>query len=66
MIGVATADLKNQFDKYSDINSLCVGGPLNYLYNSSDKRTYHNFKLKTGDIVSVRRSAHEIQWVRGE
>lgn len=64
-IGVATADLKNKPAKYSNKNSLCINGNYGFLYfgGSSQK---HNFVLKTGDRIVIRRSQEQIEWIRGD
>jgi hypothetical protein len=63
MIGVATAELRNKSDQYNNNNSLCIRAD-GYLY-SDGKSQNHNFQLNTGDVVTVRRSSQQIEWVRG-
>lgn len=59
---MASAELRNKSGQYQSNNSLCIRAD-GYLY-SDTKYQNHNFQLNTGDVVTVRRSLQQIEWLR--
>jgi hypothetical protein len=52
---VATAELRNRANQYDNNNSMCIYAYDGTLY-SDGKSQNNNFKLKTGDRVTIRRA----------
>lgn len=64
-VGVATADLRNTADKFSNCNSLCIGANSGTLYSNGTKQQL-NLQINTGDIITLRRKSGEVEWMSDE